>query len=147
MIIELGELILEQACQFCHELTQQGTQGQKPFSMHVNLAAPHFYHAELTTLCNYPLDIVKLDRSYINQLTHNDKASTLIRNIARMANELGLTTVAEGVEIKAQLDQLNTWQINEIQGFYFYRPMRKENIICQLQFNADSVLLASEPTP
>lgn len=208
LIIELGELILDQACQFCRELnTDAREKGQKPLTMHVNLSAPHFYHTALaahlrtlinqyelaenqlviemtesmlieaesgmseqmhsikaqgvqlalddfgtgyssfTTLCHFPLDIVKLDRSYINQLTHNDKASILVQNIARMANELGLTTVAEGVETRAQLEQLQTRQIHEIQGYYYYQPMPKAELLKLLRTNENSALLTCDQSP
>ena len=43
-----------------------------------------------------------------------------------MAQELGLTTVAEGVETASQVRKLRNWNIEEIQGFYFYKPMPVE---------------------
>ncbi|EHI9272966.1 EAL domain-containing protein [Vibrio vulnificus] len=184
LIVELGESILCQACQFISMLNRtRADNGLNPLTVHVNLSAMHFYHARLpdalrhvmdefdiapgqlvieitestllgiesetlertkeikslgiqlalddfgtgyssfSTLCSFPLDIVKLDKSYIDQLENNDRARTLIRSIASMAKELGLTTVAEGVETASQLRKLKIWHVDEIQGYYFYKPM------------------------
>lgn len=80
-------------------------------------------YSSFSSLCNFPLDIVKLDKSYIDGLDTNEKAKSLIRNIISMSQELGLTTVAEGVENASQLRKLNVWNVDEIQGYYFYKPM------------------------
>ncbi|EEX92249.1 sensory box/GGDEF family protein [Vibrio orientalis CIP 102891 = ATCC 33934] len=86
-------------------------------------------YSSFSTLCCFPLDIVKLDKSYIDQLEVNDRAKSLVRNIANMAQELGLTTVAEGVETASQARKLKNWNIEEIQGFYFYKPMPEGELI------------------
>ncbi|EJK2113603.1 bifunctional diguanylate cyclase/phosphodiesterase [Vibrio navarrensis] len=97
-------------------------------SLGVQLALDDFGtgYSSFSTLCSFPLDIVKLDKSYIDQLENNDRARTLIRSIAGMAKELGLTTVAEGVETASQLRKLKTWNIDEIQGYYFYKPLPEQ---------------------
>lgn len=94
-------------------------------SLGIQLALDDFGtgYSSFSTLCSFPLDIVKLDKSYIDQLENNDRARTLIRSIASMAKELGLTTVAEGVETASQLRKLKIWHVDEIQGYYFYKPM------------------------
>ncbi len=190
LIVELGELILEQACQFITEIQQRSTTAsQNRLSIHVNLSAPHFHHKSLvdtlthlidkyclapgqlileltesiligtegeivdrmeavkslgvqlalddfgtgyssfSSLCNFPLDIIKLDKSYIDSLETNDKAKSLVRNIIHMSQELGMTTVAEGVETASQLRKLNVWNVDEIQGYYFFKPMEKERAL------------------
>ncbi len=83
-------------------------------------------YSSFSSLCNFPLDIVKLDKSYIDGLESNPKAKSLIRNIIHMSKELGMTTVAEGVETASQLRKLTVWNIDEIQGYYFYKPMTEE---------------------
>lgn len=89
-------------------------------------------YSSFSTLCDFPLDIVKLDQSYISTLESNDKAKTLVRSIINMSQELGLTTVAEGVETASQLRKLKVWNIDEIQGFYFYKPMSKQEVFDNL---------------
>ncbi|MDF2153519.1 EAL domain-containing protein [Vibrio sp. CAU 1672] len=80
-------------------------------------------YASFGSLCAFPLDVVKLDKSYIDQIETNDRAKTLVRNIAKMAQELGLSIVAEGVETASQVRKLKVWDIDELQGYYFYKPM------------------------
>ncbi|MCG9724742.1 EAL domain-containing protein [Vibrio brasiliensis] len=86
-------------------------------------------YSSFSTLCSFPLDIVKLDKSYIDQIESNDRAKSLVRNIANMAQELGLTTVAEGVETASQARKLKSWNIEEIQGYYFYKPMPSNQVL------------------
>lgn len=91
-------------------------------------------YSSFSTLCSFPFDIVKLDKSYIDQIENNDRAKTLVRNIAKMSQELGLTTVAEGVETASQARKIRNWNIEEIQGFHFYKPLPREeamSIICE----------------
>lgn len=88
-------------------------------------------YASFSTLCAFPLDVVKLDKSYIDQVETNDRAKTLLRSIANMARELGLATVAEGVETSSQVRKLKVWNIDEIQGYYFYKPMSEDDALKQ----------------
>mgnify|MGYP001943141033 CR=1 FL=1 len=80
-------------------------------------------YASFSTLIPFPLDMVKLDKSYIDQIETSERAEILVRNLANMTQELGLITVAEGVESLSQVHQLREWNIDEIQGYYFYKPM------------------------
>ncbi|WP_168174096.1 EAL domain-containing protein [Salinivibrio sp. YCSC6] len=86
-------------------------------------------YSSFSSLCNFPLDIVKLDKSYMSEIETNDKAKTLVRSIINMAQELGMTTVAEGVETASQLRIVNVWRVDEIQGFYFFKPMSAEQAL------------------
>jgi EAL domain-containing protein (putative c-di-GMP-specific phosphodiesterase class I) len=90
-------------------------------------------YSSFSTLCTFPLDIVKLDKSYIDQIESNDRAKSLVRNISNMAQELGLTTVAEGVETASQVRRLKSWNIEEIQGYYFYKPMPSQQVFDLLE--------------
>ncbi|MDV6249927.1 EAL domain-containing protein [Vibrio sp. EA2] len=86
-------------------------------------------YSSFSSICNFPLDIVKLDKSYIDEIERNDRAKTLVRNIVSMSQELGLTIVAEGVETASQVRKLKVWNINDLQGFYFYKPMKKDEAL------------------
>ncbi|OOF04084.1 hypothetical protein BZG80_08515 [Salinivibrio sp. MA440] len=86
-------------------------------------------YSSFSSLCNFPLDIVKLDKSYMSEIETNEKAKTLVRSIINMAQELGMTTVAEGVETASQLRILNVWRVDEIQGFYHFKPMSAEQAL------------------
>ncbi|MGP8305503.1 bifunctional diguanylate cyclase/phosphodiesterase [Vibrio sp. YIC-376] len=86
-------------------------------------------YSSFSSICNFPLDIVKLDKSYIDEIENNDRAKTLVRNIASMSQELGLTIVAEGVETASQVRKLKLWNINNLQGFYFYKAMPMDEVL------------------
>ncbi|MGY0614841.1 bifunctional diguanylate cyclase/phosphodiesterase [Vibrio sp. FJH11] len=100
-------------------------------SLGVQLALDDFGtgYSSFSSICNFPLDIVKLDKSYVDEIEYNDRAKTLVRNIVGMSQELGLTIVAEGVETASQVQKLKTWNINHLQGFYFYRPMPMDEVL------------------
>ena len=129
-----GQLVLE--------LTESMLMGVETETIHrmnqikklgVQLALDDFGtgYASFSTLCAFPLDVVKLDKSYIDQVETNDRAKTLLRSIANMAHELGLATVAEGVETASQVRKLKVWNIDEVQGYYFYKPMSEEDALQQ----------------
>ncbi len=86
-------------------------------------------YSSFSSICNFPLDIVKLDKSYIDEIEFNDRAKTIVRNIVNMSQELGLTIVAEGVETASQVRKLKVWNVNNLQGFYFYKPMKAKEVL------------------
>lgn len=86
-------------------------------------------YSSLTLLKKLDVDILKLDRSFLWELQEEKdttKERILIKNIIRMANELGLTVLAEGVETTSQRDFLIESGCNLAQGFLYAKPMRKE---------------------
>lgn len=72
---------------------------------------------------------VKIDRSFINQLHLDAEDAAIVTAIIRMADTLGLSIIAEGVENEAQTDRLSKLGCNHIQGFLYGHPMPAANII------------------
>lgn len=66
---------------------------------------------------------IKIDMSFIRAMNSDKKAGVLIRNVIRMAHELGLEALAEGIETKEQLLQLGEFECDYIQGYYYDKPM------------------------
>ncbi|MGA2756311.1 MAG: EAL domain-containing protein [Solirubrobacteraceae bacterium] len=80
-------------------------------------------YSSLAYLQQFPVDSLKIDRMFTNAITAWPDSKALIATVAQLAHDLGLTTLAEGVETPAQLDHLRREQIDEIQGFLLSRPL------------------------
>ncbi|MBP6675297.1 MAG: EAL domain-containing protein [Vitreoscilla sp.] len=84
-------------------------------------------------LRRFPFDTLKIDRAFVRELmTHHD-ARVIVRTIVALANTLGMTTVAEGVEEPAQLEVLRLAGCSEIQGYLVARPMAIERLLPLLE--------------
>lgn len=79
-------------------------------------------YSSLSQIKRFPIDTIKVDRSFINDLVNNPEDRALTEAIIAMGRTLSLTVVAEGVETKAQEDFLRDNHCNESQGYLFSRP-------------------------
>ena len=80
-------------------------------------------YSSLNYLTKLPVDTLKIDRSFIKELSIREEVFRLLKNMVGMAHDLGLTVVAEGVETKCQLDILKEIDCDEVQGFYYSPPV------------------------
>jgi diguanylate cyclase (GGDEF)-like protein len=80
-------------------------------------------YSSLSYLQKFPVDILKIDRYFVQNLTKNQKTKAIATAIIQMARVLNLNLVAEGVENVAELDFLREHQCNEIQGYLFSCPL------------------------
>jgi len=80
-------------------------------------------YSSLAYLKRFPLDALKIDRSFISDATSNSDDAAIVKAIIRMAHELDLKVVAEGVETQAQLEFLRKRGCDEIQGYLFSKPL------------------------
>jgi len=80
-------------------------------------------YSSLSYLKDFPIDVVKIDRSFVRDVTHSVAGASLTKSIIAMARSLNLTTVAEGVESEGQLSFLSANRCDAIQGYYFSRPL------------------------
>lgn len=82
-------------------------------------------YSSLGLLRSIPLNVLKLDKSFFDRWTIDmpEKETTIVRNVLNMAKELGIQTVAEGIEEKFQVDILKRFGCDMIQGYYFSRPL------------------------
>ncbi|SEK41531.1 EAL domain-containing protein [Halomonas daqiaonensis] len=100
-------------------------------SMGVNVAIDDFGtgFSSLSYLKNLPIDTVKIDRSFVSEVTRNAEDDAIIQGIISMAHHLGLKVVAEGIEHEEQYRLLMTHGCDLFQGFHLGRPMPLENLI------------------
>jgi EAL domain-containing protein (putative c-di-GMP-specific phosphodiesterase class I) len=80
-------------------------------------------YSSLSYLKRFPIDAVKIDRSFVSGLGIDDSDSALVAAIVAMAEALGLDVTAEGVETQDQLCRLRRLKCERAQGFHFARPM------------------------
>jgi diguanylate cyclase (GGDEF)-like protein len=80
-------------------------------------------YSSLGYLQDLPVHTIKIDRSFVNEMQVSAKGSDLIRTIIRMAHDLGLETIAEGIETEEQLARLKQLMCSYGQGFLLSRPM------------------------
>ncbi|MFG0264849.1 MAG: EAL domain-containing protein [Rhodopirellula sp. JB055] len=83
-------------------------------------------YSSLSYLHRMPLDILKVDRSFVDSMFDSEKNAALIRSILALANSLELNVVAEGVETQAQLRRLQDLGCHFVQGFFFSHPLKPE---------------------
>jgi diguanylate cyclase (GGDEF)-like protein/PAS domain S-box-containing protein len=83
-------------------------------------------YASLSYLKNFPVDILKIDRSFVSGIDSNPDDATLAEAIISMGHSLGQTIVAEGVETEAQMNYLIERGCDFAQGFFFSRPVTAE---------------------
>ena len=82
----------------------------------------------LASLNQLPLDCLKIDKIFVDDVLYNPHTSLLLGTIIGLANALGYTLIAEGVETKEQALVMHGLGCHIIQGFFFSRPMASENI-------------------
>jgi len=80
-------------------------------------------YSSLNYLSRFPLDNLKIDRSFVQGMARNSHDAIIVKTMIALAHDLGLKAVAEGVETKEELDLLTAYGCDEIQGFYFSKPL------------------------
>ena len=85
-------------------------------------------YSSLASLQRLPVDTLKIDRSFVAAMSTAPEARALVRTIVQLGKELGLKTLAEGVETPDQLDELRDDRVNEAQGFLLARPLDPQTV-------------------
>ncbi|MGG3494053.1 EAL domain-containing protein, partial [Brevibacillus choshinensis] len=85
-------------------------------------------YSSLSYLKQFPIHKLKIDRSFISDITKNASDQAIVATIISMARHLNMEVIAEGIETKGQLDFLMENSCQEIQGYYFSRPLPAEEV-------------------
>lgn len=83
-------------------------------------------YSSLAYLSNFPIDKIKIDQSFIRGIPQEKEMVAIIKAIIAISNSLNIKTIAEGVETEEQLKYLEVLQCDEIQGYYYSRPVEPE---------------------
>jgi diguanylate cyclase (GGDEF)-like protein len=89
-------------------------------------------YSSLAYLSQFPVDILKIDRSFVATITENEHRPAIVRGLLELARTLGLETVAEGVETEIQRDRLRAERCDMAQGYLFARPLDSAEAELQL---------------
>jgi diguanylate cyclase (GGDEF)-like protein len=100
-------------------------------------------YSSLSYLHTYPINCIKIDRSFVKTLGENASAAAIVGAITNLARALGMTTTAEGVETRAQLEQLAANGCTEVQGYYFSAPRPADEILPPLMSSGEGHALAA----
>ncbi|MDD2463880.1 MAG: EAL domain-containing protein [Desulfobulbus sp.] len=86
-------------------------------------------YSSLSYLKRFPIRTLKIDRSFVRDITEDPSDAQLVETIILMAHNLGITVVAEGVETSAQLEWLKNCNCEQIQGFFYSKPLPADDFI------------------
>jgi EAL domain-containing protein (putative c-di-GMP-specific phosphodiesterase class I) len=104
-------------------------------------------YSSLAYLRQFPVDCLKIDRSFTNAIDTSSESKALIGTLVQLGKDLGLTTLAEGVETTDQMDHLRAEHVNEAQGFLLARPLAPETLEAQLLAPTRPPTQPVPPTP
>lgn len=103
-------------------------------------------YSSLSHLRRFPINFLKIDRSFVDEALTNVDDRAIVSAIIGMAQNLGLQVVAEGVETQEQADFLREKGCDFAQGYFFGRPMSAENILTHLRNEMDADAVSARAT-
>jgi EAL domain-containing protein (putative c-di-GMP-specific phosphodiesterase class I) len=89
-------------------------------------------YSSLAYLQQFPVDCLKIDRRCTSAITSSPASRALVGALVQLGRDLGLKTLAEGVETTGQMDHFRGVHVNEVQGFLFARPLEADVLEAQL---------------
>ena len=92
-------------------------------------------YSSLNYIHSYPIDCIKIDATFIRNLLSNDTSESVVWLIIKLAKQLKVKLVAEGVEHQEELEKLHAMGCSQIQGYYYSRPEKPEVIINSIARN------------
>ncbi|MCF2151170.1 EAL domain-containing protein [Desmonostoc muscorum LEGE 12446] len=120
------------------DFTRTVLQNLQQMGVHLSIDDFGTGHSSLSRLQLLPLHNLKIDKSFIQDLTHDVKVAHIIKAIVTLGRSLGLRLTAEGVENEEELEFLRSIHCEDVQGFLFYRPLSAQK--------ATEVLESKRPT-
>ena len=100
-------------------------------------------YSSLSYLRSFPFDKIKIDRSFVKDISDQKNALAIIRGVTSLANSLNMVTAVEGVETAEQLDHVRPLGCTEIQGFLFSPPKAIEEIAALVKASAEKASSAA----
>lgn len=134
------------ACSLCLEITETGLISDPSRTRDVLSTLHHAGarfsvddfgtgYSSLSYLSEFPVDEVKIDKSFVGDMLNNDRYYIIVRSTIALAHDLGLKVTAEGVEDEETLKSLVAMNCDSIQGFFLSRPLGEESLLSFLDRN------------
>lgn len=83
-------------------------------------------YSSLNHIREIPLDIIKVDQNFVQDLASDSYSQSFIKMVAELADAIGVNVCVEGIETKAQVEVVENMKVQLVQGYYFDRPLTKE---------------------
>jgi len=99
-------------------------------------------YSSLSYITRFPIDTIKIDRSFIKDITLGSEQAAIVSAVTYLAHELKFKVVAEGVETDTELEVVKKLQCDEVQGYYYCKPMSAVDVAAWLHTRSQS-----EPIP
>ena len=125
LTLEITERILMQQ----PETAKKTLEMCRKAGMHIAIDDFGTGYSSLSYLHSFPIDILKIDRSFVVDMLKNEKNIELIRSIIGLGKNLKMNIVAEGVEHKEEVDTLKFLGCDRAQGYYFAKPLPEDEIV------------------
>ena len=129
LVVEITESVLMDD----HEITNRCIRNIEALGVRFALDDFGTGYSSLSALKRFPVDVVKIDRSFISDCTTSEDAANLVLAIIQMAHSLHLKVIAEGVETQTQADFLTAHGCDELQGYLISRPLPATDFVAILQ--------------
>jgi EAL domain-containing protein (putative c-di-GMP-specific phosphodiesterase class I) len=100
-------------------------------------------YSSLSYLRSFPFDKIKIDRSFIKDLSDETDAGAIVQAITSLAASLNITTTAEGAETQTQMDRIRSLGCTEMQGYLFSRPKNAKDIAQLFRARAEAAASAA----
>jgi diguanylate cyclase (GGDEF)-like protein len=124
LIVEITETTIMRDA----EATVRRLKGLKELGVRIAIDDFGTGYSSLAYLQQFPVDALKIDRSFINAIADSPESAALIHTLVQLGKTLGLQTLAEGIEDDDQVDQLQREECDSGQGFLFARPLEPDDL-------------------
>ena len=86
-------------------------------------------YSSLSYLCNFSFDKIKIDRSFINNISKVDSSKMIVKSVVTLGRALGMDIVAEGIETEFEAQTMTEFGCTELQGYYFSKPIPADEFV------------------
>lgn len=95
-------------------------------------------YSSLSHIIKLPIDEIKIDKSFVQAMEHDRQSEVLVKSIVSLSHNLNVDILSEGVETQQQLDYMKRFDCRYYQGYYFSRPLNKDDLIPLLKKSVDT---------